>query len=87
LLFGLNLPLVGPAGSGADTDAGSPPVELIAWALLALVLAAAALLALTARLSQMEGLSGPLPQAAPWLQRILQTARFAPRGMGRHPAS
>ena len=68
------------------TEAESPPVELIAWALLTLVLAAAALLALTARLSQLEGLTGPMPQAAQLLQRILQTARFSPRGTGR-PAS
>jgi hypothetical protein len=62
-------------------------VELIAWALLTLVLAAAALLTLTARLWRMEGLTAPMPPDAQWLQRILQTARFAPRGTGGRPVS
>jgi len=81
----LDLPLVG--GGDIDTDAESPPVELIAWALLSLVLAAAALLALTARLSRMEGLTGPVPQVGEWLDGISQIVRFAQRGTGRHPAS
>ena len=84
-VFGLDLPLVG--GGDIDTDAESPPVELIAWALLSLVLAAAALLALTARLSRMEGLTGPVPQVGEWLDGISQIVRFAQRGTGRHPAS
>jgi hypothetical protein len=82
-VFGVNLPLVGAVGSSTDTAAKSPPVELIAWALLALVLAGAALLMLTARLWRMEGLTAPMPAGAQWLQRILQTARFTPRGTGR----
>jgi hypothetical protein len=56
-VFGVNVALVGAAGR--DTGAESPPVELIAWALLTLILASAAFLALTARLSQMEGLIAP----------------------------
>jgi hypothetical protein len=86
-VFGVNLPLAGAVGGSTDTDAVSPPVELIAWALLALVLAAAALLTLTARLWQMEGLTAPMPSDAQWLQRILQAARFAPRGPGGRPVS
>jgi hypothetical protein len=83
-VFGVNLPLV---GRGGDTDAESPPVELIGWALLTLVLAAAALLALTARLSRMEGLTGPMPHDTQRLQRVFHIARFAPRGARRRPAS
>jgi len=43
--------------TGRDTDSESPPVELIALALLTLVVASAALLRLTMRLSQIEGLT------------------------------
>jgi hypothetical protein len=83
-VFGVTPPLVDAVGR--DTDAESPPVQLIAWALLALVLAAGALLVLTARLSQLEGFAA-IPQPAPWLQRILQVAQFAPRGVRRRPAA
>jgi hypothetical protein len=44
---------------GGDTDAERPPVELIALALLTLVLAGAALLTLTTRLTRMAGLAPP----------------------------
>jgi hypothetical protein len=44
---------------GRYTDAESPPVELIALALLTLVVASAGLLRLTMRLSQIEGLTPP----------------------------
>jgi hypothetical protein len=84
-VFGVNPLLAGAAGRDTDTDADRP-VELIAWALLALVLAAAALLTLTARLWRMEGITAPMPHDSQWLQRILQIAHFAPRGTGR-PAS
>jgi hypothetical protein len=86
-VFGMNLAFAARVGTDTGADAESPPVELIAWALLTLVLAAAALLTLTARLAQMEGLAAPMPRDAQWLQRILQTARFAPRGTGGRPAS
>jgi hypothetical protein len=84
-VFGVNVALVGAAGR--DTRAESPPVELIAWALLTLVLAAAAFLALTARVSRIEGLLAPTRQDAGWLRRGLQTSRFSPRAMRRPPAS
>jgi len=82
-VFGLNLQLV--AGAAGDTNAESPSVELVAWALLTLVLAAAGLLTLTARLSRMEGLTGPMPGG--WLQQSLQTARLRVRGAGGRPVS
>jgi hypothetical protein len=53
-VFGVSVPFVGTAGT--DTGSESPPVELIAWALLTLVLAAAALLTLAARVSRMQRL-------------------------------
>jgi hypothetical protein len=84
-VFGLNVALVGAAGR--DTRAESPPIELIAWALLTLVLASAAFLALTARLSQMEGLLAPTRHDAGRLRRGLQTSRFSTRAMRRRPAS
>ena len=84
-VFGVNHALV--PGVGGNTEAESPPVELIAWALLTLVLAAAALLTLTAQLSRMEGLTGPMPHDTPSLQRVFHIARFAPRGARRRPAS
>jgi hypothetical protein len=84
-VFGVNHALV--AGVGGNTEAESPPVELIAWALLTLVVAAAALLTLTAQLSRMEGLTGPMPHDTQWLQRVFHIARFAPRGARRRPAS
>jgi hypothetical protein len=86
-VFGLNLPLTAAIGRDTGTGAESPPVEVIGWALLALVLAAAALLTLTARLARMEGLTAPMPHDARWLTRILQSARFAPPGTGGRPAS
>lgn len=86
-VFGVNLALAARVGTDTGADAESPPVELIAWALLTLVLAAAALLTLTARLAQMEGLAAPMPWDAQRLQRILQTARFVPRGTRGRPAS
>jgi hypothetical protein len=62
-------------------------VELIALALLTLVLAGAALLALTTRLARMEGLTPPKPRHAQWLQWILETVRFSQRRVRRRPAS
>jgi hypothetical protein len=81
----VNVALVGAAGR--DTQAESPPVELIAWALLTLVLAAAAFLTLTARVAQIEGFLAPIRQDAGWLRRSLQTSRFSPRAVRRRPAS
>jgi len=86
-VFGVSVPIAGPLGRATGTDAESPPLKLIAWALLTLVLAAAALLTLTARLSRIEGLTAPARRDAQWLQRILQAARFAPRGAGGRPVS
>jgi hypothetical protein len=57
-VFGVDRRLVG--GSAIAAHVQSPPVELIAWGLLTLVLAAAALLTLTSRLSRMEGLTAPM---------------------------
>ena len=84
-VFRTNLAPVG--WIGRDIDAESPPVELIAFGLLTLVLASAALLRLTMRLSEIEGLTPPKSHEARWLQRFLHTAHFAQRGTGRHPAS
>lgn len=84
-VFGVNVALVGAAGR--DTRAESHPVELIAWALLTLVFAAAALLVLTARISSMEGLVAPIRSDAGWLGRGLQTSRLSPRTVRRRPAS
>ena len=84
-VFGMNVALVGAAGS--DTRAESHSVELIALALLTLVLAAAALLVLTARISRMEGLLAPIRPDAGWLRRGLQTSRLSPRTVRRRPAS
>jgi hypothetical protein len=84
-VFGVNVALVGAAGS--DTRAESPPVELIALALLTLVLAAAASLTLTARVSRMEGLLAPIRPDAGWLRRGLRTSRFSPRAVRRRTAS
>jgi hypothetical protein len=84
-VFRANLAPVGWVGG--DTDAESPPVVLIAFALLTLVVASAALLSLTMRLSQSEGLTPTRPHEARWLQRFLHTAHFAQRGTGRHAAS
>jgi hypothetical protein len=84
-VFGVNRQLVGGAASDADVE--SPPVELIAWGLLTLVLAAAALLTLTARLSRMEGLTAPMRHDAKWLQRVLQASRLPLRGTRGRPAS
>ena len=53
-VFRASLASVGWAGT--DTDTESSPVQLVAFALLTLVVASAALLRLTTRLSQMEGL-------------------------------
>jgi hypothetical protein len=83
----VNLPISAQVGRDLGTDAESPPVELIAWALLTLVLAAAGLLTLTARLAQMEGLAVPMPWDAQRLQRILQSAGFPPRRTRGRPAS
>jgi len=49
-VFGESLPLSRLAGRGIDTE--SPPAQLLAFALLALVLAGASFLTLTARLSR-----------------------------------
>jgi hypothetical protein len=84
-VFGVNVALVGAGGTDARTE--SPPVELIALALLALVFAAAASLVLTARVSRMEGLLAPIGPDAGRLRRGLQTSRFSPRAMRRRPAS
>jgi hypothetical protein len=84
-VFGLNVALVGAAGTDAQTE--SPPVELIALALLTLVFAAAASLVLTARVSRMEGLLAPIRPDAGRLRRGLQTSRFSPRAMRRRPVS
>jgi hypothetical protein len=84
-VFGVNHALV--RGVGGSTKAEPPPVELVAWALLTLVLAAAALLTLTARLSRMEGLTGPMPPDTQWLRRLFHVARFAPHGSRRAPAA
>jgi hypothetical protein len=84
-VFGVNVALVGAAGTDGRTE--SPPVELIALALLALVLAAAASLVLTARVSRMEGLLAPIRPEAGWLRRGLQTSRLSPRAVRRRPAS
>jgi hypothetical protein len=54
-LFGVKLGLAIPLDG--DSDGGSPPVALIGWALLTLVLAGAALLALTIRLSRIESVT------------------------------
>jgi hypothetical protein len=54
-VFRASLPL--SAFVGRDTDAERPPVELIAFALLTLVLAGAAFLTLTTRLTRMAGLA------------------------------
>ena len=62
-------------------------MELIGFGLLTLVLASAALLRLTMRLSEIEGLTPPNSHEARWLQRFLHTAHFAQRGTGRHRAS
>jgi hypothetical protein len=86
-VFGVNLAFSAQVGRDTGTDAESPPVELIAWALLTLVLAAAGLLTLTARLAQMEGLAVPMPWDAQRLQRILRSAGFAPRSTRGRPAS
>lgn len=56
-VFRANLASVGWVGS--DIEADSPPVGLIAFGLLTLVLASAALLTLTVRLSELEGLTPP----------------------------
>jgi hypothetical protein len=84
-VFRANLASVGWVGG--DIDAESPPVGLIAFALMTLVLASAGLLSLTMRLSQSEGLTPPKPQDAQWLQWLVHTARFAQHGAGRRPAS
>jgi hypothetical protein len=84
-VFGVNVALLGAAGS--DTRAESHSVELIALALLTLVLAAAALLVLTARISQMEGLLAPIRPDGGWLRRGLKTSRLPPRTVRRRPAS
>jgi hypothetical protein len=86
-VFGVNLAFSARVGGDSGTDAGSPPVELIAWALLTLVLAAAGLLALTARLAQMEGVASSMPWDAQPLHRILQIARSAPGRTRGRPAS
>jgi hypothetical protein len=84
-VFRANLAPVGWVGG--DIDAESPPVGLIAFALLTLVVASAALLTLTMRLCKSEGLTPPKPRDAQWLQRLVHTARFAQHGAGRRPAS
>jgi hypothetical protein len=84
-VFGVNLSLVDAVGR--DTRAESPPVELIAWALLSLVLAAASLLVLTARVSRMEGFLAPIRPDAGWLRRGLHTLRFSRRDVRGRPAS
>jgi hypothetical protein len=84
-VFRANLARVGWVGE--DIDAESPPVGLIAFALLTLVVASAALLSLTMRLSQSEGLTPMKPHEARWPQRFLHAAHFAQRGTGRHAAS
>jgi hypothetical protein len=83
-VFRANLARVGWVGE--DIDAESPPVELIAFALLSLVVASAALLSLTMRLSQSEGLTPKKPRKTQWFQRFLHTAHFAQPDTGRHPA-
>ena len=84
-VFGLNVALVRAAGGDTQTD--SPPVELIAWALLSLVLAAASLLVLTARVSRMEGFLAPIRPDAGWLRRGLHTLHFSRRDVRGRPAS
>jgi hypothetical protein len=84
-VFGVNVALVGAAGR--DAPAESPPVALFAWALLTLVLASAALLVLTARISRMEGFLVPIRPDAGWLPRGLQTSRLSARSVRRRPAS
>jgi hypothetical protein len=84
-VFGVNLSLVDAVGR--DTRAESPPVELIAWALLSLVLAAASLLVLTARVSRMEGFLAPIRPDAGWLRRGLHTLHFSRRDVRGRPAS
>jgi hypothetical protein len=86
-VFGVNLAFSARVGGDSGTDAGSPPVELIAWALLTLVLAAAGLLALTARLARMEGVAVPMPRDAQRLQRVMHIARSAHRSTRGNPAS
>jgi DNA polymerase-3 subunit gamma/tau len=86
-VFGVNLAFAARVGGDTGAAAESPPVELIAWALLTLVLAAAGLLMLTARLAQMEGVAASMPWDAPRFQRILQIARSAPRSTRGRPAS
>jgi hypothetical protein len=83
-VFRANLARVGWVGD--DIDAESPPVGLIAFALLSLVVASAALLSLTMRLSQSEGLTPKKPRKAQWLQRFVHTAHFVQPDTGRHSA-
>lgn len=84
-VFGVNPPLAGRIAG--DIDSAPPPVELMAVALLTLVVAGAALLALMTQLSRIEGLTPPKRQHAQWLEPIRQAARFALHGAGRRPAS